>query len=110
MSDRQPWQPVVATRRINEMAKDLSLDLYYTEHALIRIDQRNLILSDLLYLLRNGFVVCEEPEQSTQKGLYKYLIDGKTPNSDARYLRIVVIPDEKSNQIKVVTAMWRDES
>lgn len=104
----QPWKPSEATREINRIAQNRELDLSYTKHAKDRLSERNLLISDLLYVLRNGFVY-EDPEQATLPNLYKYKIEGQSPNSGARTLRIVAIPEEKSVQIKVVTIMWRDE-
>ena len=105
----QPWQPWVAKRIINKMASDLRCDLSYTRHAKDRIDERNLIISDIHYVLKHG-IVRTDPVSSTVKGLYKYQVEGKSPNSACRFLRIVVVPDEKSLHIKVITAMWRDEN
>ena len=108
MSDEQPWSPAKATSEINAIAKDRMCDLARTTHARERISERNLIMSDVLFVLRNGYVY-EEPEPSTVGGLFKYKVDGKSPNSGSRSLRVVAIPDKQSCQIKVVTVMWRDE-
>jgi hypothetical protein len=104
----QPWKPAEATREINRIARDRLVGLSYTRHAVERLSERNLVVSDLLYVLRNGFVY-EEPERATLLGLYKYKIEGQSPNSGARTLRVIAIPEERSLQIKVVTIMWRDE-
>lgn len=67
----QPWQPRVASEIINEMAKDPICDLSYTEHAKERIAERSLIISDILYVLKHGFVL-DNPEPSTVEKLYKF--------------------------------------
>ncbi len=72
------------------------------------MNERGLIMSDVLFVLKHGFVY-EEPEPSTVPGLFKYKVDSQSPNSGARFLRVVAIPDKESCQIKVVTIMWRDE-
>jgi hypothetical protein len=68
---------------------------------------RDLIVGDLMHLLKTGFVY-EEPEPATRNGFFKYLIEGATPNSEGRTVRACVIPDGH-REIKVVTVMWRDE-
>lgn len=108
MPHDQPWKPADATALINQMARNLRLDLCYTTHAKERMRERDLIVSDLLCVLKGGFVY-RDPEPSTVQGLYKYAIEGQSPNSGARYLRVIVVPDEKSCQLKIVTFMWRDE-
>lgn len=65
-------------------------------------------MSDLLFVLKNGFVY-EDAQPSTLPDFYKYRVEGQSPNSGSRYLRVVAIPDEKSCQLKVITIMWRDE-
>lgn len=72
------------------------------------MSERSLVVSDLLFVLRNGFVY-EEPEKSSLDGYYKYCVEGQSPNSGARFLRIVAIPDEQNSQLKVITIMWRDQ-
>lgn len=105
---KQPWKPSDATRLINEIAKRDQCGFAYKRHAKERMNERGLIVSDLLYVLRNGFVY-EEPEASTLEGYFKYRVEAQSPNSGSRFLRVVVVPDEKSSQIKVITIMWRDE-
>lgn len=105
--DEQPWDTAKATREINEIAKCKTCDFSYTRHVRERMAERNLLMSDVLYVLRNGHVY-EEPEKSTIVGLYKYRVESQSPNSGARFLRVVAIPDKKSRQIKVITIMWRD--
>ena len=69
---------------------------------------RGLILSDVLYALKNGFVY-EECSSATQPGLWKYRIETRTPNSANRIVGVVVIPDESKIWIKIVTVMWIDK-
>jgi hypothetical protein len=61
----------------------------------------------VLFVLRQGYVYAD-PEPSTVSGLFKYKVEGQSPNSGARFLRMVVIPDRRASEIKVVTVMWRD--
>jgi hypothetical protein len=101
------WSPADATRHINACAKDPLLDLSLTVHVHERLSDRDLIIRDLLHVLRTGFVY-DKPEPSTQTGFFKYCIEGKSPNSGNRLLRAVVIPDGRT-ELKVLTIMWRDE-
>ncbi len=106
---KQPWKPSDATKIINQVAKELLCEFSYTQHAKERMDERNLIISDVLFVLRGGYVYAE-PEESTIDGFYKYQIEGKSPNSGARSLRVVAVPDPSQCQIKVITIMWKDGS
>jgi hypothetical protein len=108
MTTAQPWKPADATRVINTTAKGLNCTLALTMHAKAQMHDRQLIMSDVLFVLRNGFVY-EAPVPSTIAGFFKYKIECQSPNSGSRYLRAIVVPDEKSRQIKVITIMWRDE-
>lgn len=101
------WTTAVATQRINAYAKDDRFELLQTKHVKRRLLKRELTTGDLRYLLRWGFVH-EEPKEATQKGYYKYKIEGPTPNSENRVLAAIVIPGAPC-ALKVVTIMWRDE-
>jgi len=106
---KQPWKASDATSIINRIAKNPLCEFSYTLHARDRMDERNLIVSDLLYVLRNGYVY-DEPETSSIDGFYKYCVEGQSPNSGARYLRVIAVPDPNECQIKAITIMWRDGS
>ena len=101
------WRPSEATRHINECGKSLGLNIALTLHAKERLSERGLIMGDLIHLLQTGFVYGES-EPATRHGLFKYCIEGTTPNSGSRTVRAVVIPNGDSN-LKIVTVMWRDE-
>ena len=105
----QPWTPGDATRKIREISKSRELNLSYRKHAKKRLAERGVFISDVLFVLKNGFVY-EGSEPSTVKGLFKYQIESQSPNSGSRILRLVVVPDAKSKAIKIVTIMWRDEN
>jgi hypothetical protein len=83
------------------------MNLNLTLHAKEQMRARDLIMGDLLHLLKTGFVY-DEPEEATRPGLFKYSIEGTTPNSDVRLVKAVVIPDG-GQELKIVTVMWRDE-
>ncbi|MCK1578575.1 DUF4258 domain-containing protein [Bradyrhizobium sp. 168] len=103
----EPWNPAQATERIRSIAKGV-YDLAYKRHALKQLDDRSLIMGDLTFLLKNGFVY-EPGVSATRPPFWKYQIQCTTPNSKNREVRAVVIPDWKRKGIKVVTVMWADE-
>ena len=71
------------------------------------MDERDLITGDIKYVLQNGFVF-EHPEASTRTGFYKYKVENRSPNSGARTVRVIAIPDPERIWIKAVTVMWVD--
>jgi hypothetical protein len=101
------WSPTRATQEINACARGDALTYTRTNHAKERMIERSLYVPDVLHVLKTGFVY-REPEESTQSGYWKYQIEGTTPNSGMRSVRIVVIPDGKCH-LKIVSVMWRDE-
>lgn len=102
------WSTAKATKEINACANSATLDLTFVNHVKDRLRERGLIMSDLLYVLRRGFVL-EDPMPATRAGYFKYLIEATTPNSEGRTVGVIVIPDG-ARMLKVITIMWRDES
>jgi len=100
--------PSKATREFNKLARDPLCDLSKSPHAEDRLEERTILTSDLLCLLRKGFIY-ELAEASTQKNLWKYKIEGVTPNSNRRTIIAIIIPDFKTKHIKIVTCYWKDE-
>jgi hypothetical protein len=98
--------PAAATRFIREKFGP-SLGLRYTKHARERMQERGLIVSDVLHVIKQGFVY-EEGEPSTREGIFRYKMECVTPNSNGRTVRLILIPSQ-SCWIKVVTVMWVDE-
>lgn len=105
---KEPWTPAQATDRIRSIASG-KFDISYKNHAKDQLIERDLIMGDLMYLVKNGFVY-EHAEEATRPPFWKYQIQCTTPNSKNREVRAVVIPDWKRKQIKVVTIMWADEA
>ena len=93
--------PRKATQQINELSK--------TVHAEERLTEREILSGDLLYLLRNGFIY-DAPTQATQPNLWKYVIEGATPNSNSKTLCAAIIPDIEKGHIKIVTCYWKDKN
>ncbi len=79
-----------------------------SKHAIEQIKQRDLILDDVLYVLKRGFVY-EKGEPSARPGYFRYKMECKTPNSGRRTLRVVVVPSTEKREATIVTAMWADE-
>ena len=100
-----PWTAAEATRKINEYARD-DPTIALTFHAKEQMWKRDLLIGDVLHLLRAGFVY-DEPEPAS-RGYYKYCVEGATPNSGRRKVRLVVIPGG-THQLKIVTVMWKDK-
>lgn len=109
MQPREPWKPSEATERLRKIGKSEKLTPFYKRHAKEQMRERDLLIGDVLYILKHGFVH-DDPEPATQKGYFKYCMECRTPNSGARVVRIVVIPDEKRYHVKIVTVMWVDET
>jgi len=72
-----------------------------------------LVMADVLTVLRNGFVheapVAASTPAASNHTFWKYQIEGRTPNSDSRDVRLVVIPDAQRMMIKILKVMWVDE-
>jgi hypothetical protein len=102
------WTPAEVTKGIQKIAFSRNLSLTYALHAKERMLERSIIISDVLYILKNGFVH-NDCVPSTRAGLNRYAIESKSPNSSNRAIRIVVIPHSKSCHLKIVTVMWVDE-
>jgi hypothetical protein len=98
----------IATDEIRAIARSPRLGLAYKLHAQDQLLERGITSSDVLFVLKYGFVLVE-PEPATRAGFYRYAIENKTPNSDSRDIRLIVIPDKKATLVKLVTVMWVDE-
>jgi len=107
ISKPQPWSPADATNTIRAIAKSECLDLILTTHAREQMAERKLIISDVLYVLKHGFVY-DEAQESTRSGCFKYRTQTRSPNSGSRTVRVVALPDADRCTIKVVTVMWVD--
>src|SRR5690242_11034929 len=103
----QPWTPAQATDRIRAITQG-KFDLWLTGHAKSQMAERELFTGDVLYLLKNGFVF-DPPFPSTRPDLFKYQMESKTPNSGARDVKVIAIPDWTRKALKIPTVMWKDE-
>jgi len=103
-----PWTPKDAPNEIRTIAQSKRLTISYKRHAIDRMKERGLIVSDVIYVLKYGFVY-SEPESATRNSYYKYAMENKSPNGDSREVRVVVIPDKKPCELKIISVMWVDE-
>lgn len=106
---KEPWTPADATYAIREVGRHPALSIAYKLHATLRLVERGIIVSDILFILRNGFVY-DHAVPATQKGYFKYVIRCKTPNSEGRELAAVVVPNSNTMSVKIVTVYWVDET
>ncbi len=102
-----PWAPARATKEIWKLAKR-DFEFNWAEHAREQILDRDLIIGDIIHVLKHGYVY-EEAEPSARKGFFKYKVESRSPNSGGRTLRVVVVPQCKPPLFKVITVMWVDE-
>ncbi|MCY4258875.1 MAG: DUF4258 domain-containing protein [Rhodobacteraceae bacterium] len=105
----QPWSPREATEQIHRIAENPEFDLTLTKHALLRMKEREIINSDVLWSLRGGTVPKEHQGESTASGFCEHIVEGTSPNSPNRRIRITGIPDNVGNQIKIATVMWKTD-
>ena len=82
----EPWTPAQGTERIRAIAQSEEMSLAWKDHAKDQLTDRGLIMGDLHYLLRNGFVY-EPAEEATSEPFWKYQIQCTTPNSKSREVR-----------------------
>ena len=101
------WSQAEATREIRKIARSVGLNLSYTMHARVRLQERGFLIGDLLYVLKNGHVLTP-PRPSTRAGYNKYKMQCASPNSNDRSVGVVVIPDRVGCLLKIVTVMWID--
>ena len=72
------------------------------------MDDRDLIVGDVLHVLKRGFVY-DKPQKASRRNCWKYKMQNITPNSGNREVRVVVIPSWSPRCCKIVTVMWADE-
>lgn len=102
MAKPQPWSQKDATDNIRAIAAHKSLSLTYTLHAKEQMAERDLIIGDINYVLKHGFVHTDA-QPSTREHFYKYRIECRSPNSNNRMVRIFVIPCARASFRQVGT-------
>ena len=104
----QPWNPATATEEIRKIATGINLKLTYQGRCIEQLQERGLIVGDVLYILRHGFVYAAA-QTTTREEYYKYHMESTTPNSGNRAIRVIAIPDPIRCWLKVLDVMWIDE-
>lgn len=82
----------------------------WSDHAKERLMERGLLEGDIRHVLECGFVTKNGEPTKTEK-LFKYTMEGSTPNSENRKIGVVVIPYKHgvTPGFRIVTVMWMDE-
>ncbi len=71
ISADQHWGPAQATELVKSIASDPESSLTWRRHASQRLHERGLIMSDVLFVLKNGFVREPSEGESSAQGLFK---------------------------------------
>lgn len=101
--------PAKATNQLNAMSAADTFALALTTHATEQMEKRGLLVDDILHVLRQGFVY-QAGEATTRAGVFKYAIEGATPNSGKRHIRAIVAMSETHKNIaRIITIMWVDK-
>ena len=108
MSKPTALMPAKATEKIRELAADDLTNWVQRIHFKKRLLERSLIVADVRYLLKHGYVY-DDAEESSQDGFWKYKVEGKTPNSHNWSLVVVIVPDFDTKMIKFITIFWKDK-
>ena len=106
------------TGTINTMARNGMFDLCYTGHCVERMKERNITVSDIVFVLKNGIIEAYQgqAEHESSKKIHKYKITGPYLGDDAgdRNISLIILVEVdrfKNPAIKVqkiITTMWRD--
>lgn len=105
----EPWTPAQATDRIRAKALSDGFALAWTYHAKEQMEERYLLAGDVLHVLKKGFVY-DDAVPSTRPPMCRYKMVSFTPNSERREVAIIVIPSYSSDEAKIVSVMWVDET
>lgn len=103
------WSPSRATEAIRRYAASPGLAVSYKVHATEQLAKRDLTMGDVLHVLKTGYVYADATA-ATQAGRFKYAMEGTSPNSKGRSLRVIVIPSHCRPEMKIVTVMWVDKT
>jgi hypothetical protein len=90
------------------MAWEDSFSITLTMHAEERMEERDITMVDVIYVLRNG-IVLSPAIPSTRTGLFKYATISPTPNSNRREVKVIAIPSRQSAAAKIDCDVGRRE-
>lgn len=85
----KPLDPIEATDRIRSAARSPHR-LTWVDQVTSKMGSLGLWMGDLLHVLRVGCVL-QPGQPSTHPGLFKYVVEGKSPNSRDKTLKIVAM-------------------
>ena len=107
-----PYKPFKEKELLDFLQENRGIErIAWTEHARQRLEERGIIMSDVLYLLRHDFELLRIDDTTrSDEGLFKYKIAGYTPNSNNKRICLVIIPSLKTYSVKIVTVMWEKEN
>lgn len=108
MSGRERLPPSAVDALVKALAEDRDLSIWFSTHAQEQMRDRDIVVSDLMHLLKHG-IVGQEAEIEGGLAEHGYPLDGMTPNSGRRFIRAIVTVDPAAKSIGVITMMWVDE-
>jgi hypothetical protein len=103
-----PLPPEEATRRIRYAATRSEVGIGYPWEQAQALVEMGLVIGDVLHVLKRSGVVYEPGRPASRVGAFCYSMDGTSPNSGGRVVRIEVIISPWPLVIKVNRVLWRD--
>lgn len=103
----RPLPPEAATERIR-YATSLEVGIGYPWEQAGKLLDMGLLIGDVLHVLKRSGAVYDEGRTASRLGAFCYFMDGTSPNSGGRVVRIEVIISPSPMVIKVNRVMWRD--
>ncbi len=100
------WSPRKAEEFIHAYALDSACDVTDTQHMTERLELRDILMSDVMYVLKYGSI-SELPQATTRTDCFTCKICGTTLNSSNREICVVVVPNPNRPAIKIITVMWK---
>jgi len=91
-----------AEKTIHEIAVN-PINIILTDHAKERMEERDFSISDLLYVLRDGYVD-EEPLIDQDKGSYVCKITHKL--NSVRHAGVITAIIDKNKKLLIITMEW----
>ena len=103
----KPLSPDEATDRIR-YATSLEVGIGYRWEEAQNLLNMGLQIGDVIHVLKRSGRVYEEGRPSSRFGAFCYCMDGTSPNSRGRVVRIEVIMSPSPMELKVNRVTWRD--
>lgn len=103
---------------INAMSRSGELDFCYTEHCKERMAERNITISDIRFVLKNGIIEEHQGKavHKTNDKIHRYKITGPyygDEKGDRNISLIILVQIDRFKEPaikvqKIITTMWRD--